>query len=55
MSAKVKRMLLLTAAAVLVYTLIVHPTQLGDGVQTVFGWVQDGFESLGAFLRSAGD
>ena len=49
----VKKVLLLVAAAVLIYTLIVHPTQLGDGVQTVFGWITDGIESIIAFFKSS--
>jgi len=52
---KAKKLLLLSAAAVLIYTLIVHPTSLGDGVQTIFGWVGDGLNSIGAFLRSTVD
>lgn len=52
---KVKKVLLLAAVAVLVYTLIVHPTQLGDGVQTVFGWIGEGLQSIVAFLRSIVD
>ncbi len=48
----VKKALLLTAAAVLVYTLIVHPTQLGDGVQAVIGWITGGIEAVIAFFRS---
>lgn len=48
----VKKALLLTAAAVLVYTLIVHPTQLGDGVQAIIGWITDGIEAVIAFFRS---
>ena len=50
---KAKKVLLLTAAAILIYTLIVHPTQLGDGVQTIFRWVGDGLESIITFLKSA--
>lgn len=50
---KAKKVLLLTAAAILIYTLIVHPTQLGDGVQTIFGWIGDGLDSIIAFLESA--
>jgi hypothetical protein len=50
---KPKKVLLIVAAAVLVYTLIAHPTQLGDGVQTIFGWIGDGVESVIAFLKSA--
>jgi hypothetical protein len=48
----VKKVILLVAAAVLIYMLIVHPTQLGDGVQTLFGWITDGFESIAAFFKS---
>jgi hypothetical protein len=48
----IKKVLLLVAAAVLVYTLIAHPTQLGDGVQAIFGWITDGIEAVGAFLKS---
>lgn len=49
----VKKILLLAAAGVLVYTLIAHPNQLGDGVQTVFGWIGDGIQSIFTFVRSA--
>lgn len=48
----IKKALLLTTAAVLVYTLIAHPTQLGDGVQEVLGWLTGGVEAVVAFLRS---
>lgn len=49
----VKKVVLLAAAAVLIYTLIAHPTQLGDGVQTIFGWIGDGIDSIFTFFRSA--
>jgi len=52
---KPKKVLLLAAAAVLIYTLIVHPTALGDGVQTIFGWVGDGLDSIVAFFKSTVD
>jgi hypothetical protein len=48
----VKKAIILVAAAVLVYTLIAHPTQLGDGVQTILGWVGDAVEAVIAFFRS---
>jgi hypothetical protein len=48
----VKKVLLLVAAAVLIYTLIAHPTQLGDGVQAIFGWITDGIAAIGDFLKS---
>ena len=52
---KVKKILILSAAAVLVYTLIAHPTQLGDGVQTIFDWIGGGIDAIIAFLRSVVD
>ncbi|MGB3443092.1 MAG: hypothetical protein WBA97_30490 [Actinophytocola sp.] len=52
---KPKKVLLLAAAAVLIYTLIAHPTQLGDGVQAILGWVGDGLEAIITFLKSAVD
>ncbi len=50
---KPKKVILLSATAVLVYTLIVHPTMLGDGVQTVLGWIGDVLGSIVDFMRSA--
>lgn len=52
---KPKKVLLIVAAAVLAYTLIVHPTSLGDGVQAIFGWIGDGIEAIITFLKSAVD
>jgi Flp pilus assembly pilin Flp len=52
---KAKKVLLLTAAAVLIYTLIAHPTQLGDGVQTIFSWIGEGLNSIVAFFKSTVD
>ena len=52
---KPKKVLLLAAAAVLIYTLIAHPTQLGDGVQAIFSWVGDGLEAIVTFLKSTVD
>lgn len=49
---KVKKVLLLTAAALLVYALVVHPTELGDGVRSVLGWITDGIDAVVTFLRS---
>jgi hypothetical protein len=50
-----KKILLLVGAAVLVYTLIAHPTSLGDGVQTIFNWIIEGIQSILEFVRSAFD
>lgn len=48
----VKKVVILVAAAVLIYTLIAHPTQLGDGVQTILGFVGDAVEAVIAFFQS---
>jgi hypothetical protein len=52
---KPKKVILIVAAAVLVYALVAHPTMLGDGVQTIFGWLGDGLEAIIEFMRSATD
>jgi hypothetical protein len=49
---KAKKVILLVVAAVLIYTLIAHPTQLGDGVQTVLSWIGDGLGAIVDFMRS---
>ena len=49
---KAKKVILLVVAAVLIYTLIAHPTQLGDGVQTVLNWIGDGLGAIVDFMRS---
>jgi hypothetical protein len=48
-----KKVIVLALAGVLVYTLVVHPTQLGDGVQTIFGWIGDALNAIVDFLHSA--
>jgi hypothetical protein len=52
---KAKKVIMLAAVAVLVYTLIAHPTQLGDGVQQIFSWIGDGLQAIIDFLKSATD
>jgi hypothetical protein len=52
---KAKKVVLLAATAVLVYALIVHPTMLGDGVQSILGWVGDGLGAIVDFMRSVVD
>lgn len=49
---KIKKVLLLAAVAALAYTLIAHPAQLGDGVQTLLAWLGGGIEAILTFLRS---
>jgi hypothetical protein len=52
---KAKKVILLAAAAVLIYALIAHPNQLGDGVQTMLGWIGDGLGAIVDFMRSVVD
>ncbi|HWM06194.1 MAG TPA: hypothetical protein VNP92_27940 [Actinophytocola sp.] len=49
---KAKKVIILAAVAVLIYTLIAHPTQLGDGVQTIIGWITGAVEAVVAFFKS---
>jgi hypothetical protein len=49
---KAKKIILLVAAAVLIYTLLWHPTQLGDGVQQVLSWIGDGLGAIVDFMKS---
>lgn len=49
---KAKKVLLLSATAVLIYALLVHPTMLGDGVQQLLEWVGDGLGAIVDFMRS---
>ena len=48
----VKKVVIIAGAAVLIYTLIAHPTQLGDGVQTILGWVGDAVQAVIDFFQS---
>ena len=52
---KPKKVILLVATAVLVYSLIAHPTQLGDGVQQLLSWIGDGLGAIVDFMRSVVD
>jgi hypothetical protein len=47
-----KKAILLVVTGVLVYTLIAHPTQLGDGVQSILGWIGDGLSAIVDFMKS---
>ncbi|HEX6360810.1 hypothetical protein [Actinophytocola sp.] len=49
---KAKKVLLLAATAVLIYTLLAHPTVLGDGVQQILGWIGDGLGAIVDFMKS---
>ena len=49
---KAKKVILIAVAAVLIYTLLWHPTQLGDGVQQILSWIGDGLGAIVDFMRS---
>ena len=47
-----KKITILAAVAVLIYSLIVYPVQLASGVQTAFGWLTTGVESAITFVQT---
>lgn len=47
-----KKIIILAGVAVLVYSLIVYPVQLANGVQTAVGWLSVGIESAITFMKS---
>ncbi|TDV46061.1 hypothetical protein [Actinophytocola oryzae] len=49
---KPKKVVILAAIGVLVYALVAHPTQLGDGVQSILGWIGDGLSAIIDFMHS---
>jgi len=49
---KAKKITVLAAVGVLLYSLIVYPLQLASGTQTMFGWFAVGVESVITFIRT---
>lgn len=47
-----KKITVLAGTAVLIYSLIIYPVQLANGVQTAFGWLTTGVESAITFVRT---
>jgi hypothetical protein len=47
-----KKVTIVAGAAVLIYSLIVYPVQLANGVQAAFGWLTTGVESAITFART---
>lgn len=47
-----KKITLLAGAAVLIYSLIVYPVELANGVHTALGWLTTGVESAATFART---
>jgi|Tabmets4t2r2_1033128.scaffolds.fasta_scaffold352551_2 hypothetical protein len=47
-----KKIIILAGSGVLIYSLIVHPVELGNGVQTALGWLTTGVESAVMFART---
>lgn len=48
-----KKLVAIVGAGVLVYSLIVYPTQLADGARTAFGWATNAVEAVLSFMRNA--
>jgi hypothetical protein len=47
-----KKITVLVGVAVLIYSLVVYPVQLANGVQTTFGWLTAGAEAVITFVRT---
>jgi hypothetical protein len=47
-----KKITILVGVAVLIYSLIVYPAQLANGVQTAIGWLETGVESAITFMHT---
>lgn len=47
-----KKLTVLAGVAVLIYSLIVYPVQLANGVQTAIGWLATGVESAITFMQT---
>jgi hypothetical protein len=47
-----KKITVLAGVAVLIYSLVVYPVQLANGVQTAFGWLTTGVESAITFVQT---
>lgn len=48
----VKKLVAIAGVAVLVYSLIVYPTQLAEGTRATFGWATSAIEAVISFMRS---
>ncbi len=47
-----KKIIILAGTAVLIYSLVVYPVQLANGVQAAVGWITTGVESAITFART---
>jgi hypothetical protein len=48
----VKKIAILAGAAVILFYVVTQPTQAGQAVQDILGWLRDGAEALITFLKS---
>lgn len=47
-----KKIAIIAGAAIVLFYVITRPTQAGQTVQDILGWLQDGAEAIITFLRS---
>lgn len=48
----VKKLAILAVAAIILFYVITQPTQAGQAVQDILGWLRDGAEAIITFLKS---
>jgi hypothetical protein len=48
----VKKIAILATAAIVLFYVITQPTQAGQAVQDILGWLRDGAEAIITFLKS---
>lgn len=47
-----KKIGILAVAGIILFYVITQPTQAGQTVQEIFGWLEDGAEAIITFLRN---
>jgi hypothetical protein len=48
----VKKTLVIVGAAIVLFYVITQPTQAGQAVQEILGWLRDGAEAIITFMKS---
>ncbi|MGQ0840152.1 hypothetical protein [Actinokineospora sp.] len=47
-----KKAVILVGVALVLFYVITQPTQAGDAVQSLFGWLREGAEAIITFLKN---
>ncbi len=48
----IKKIVILAGAGIILFYVITQPSQAGQAVQEILGWLRDGAEAIITFLRS---